>query len=230
MVSNEFKRKMFSFLKSEGITAFNNKFSARTLASKKFEVNTLIDVGVKDGTFELYPAYPDAEIVLIDPIPGAAQKVADRLSSRTTFVYEVGAGDQRKELSFDIHQSRGHSSFLSRSEAFPSEISETITAKIVTLDELIIANDHLAPFGLKIDVEGYELACLKGASQTVGKSSFVLIEASVKKRFADSYRFSELIGTMASYGFQLLDILNASGGEPAFFDCLFVPENHPRIS
>ena len=43
----------FTQMKTEGITAFYNKFSRRTLASKKFDVATLVDVGVFKGTSEL---------------------------------------------------------------------------------------------------------------------------------------------------------------------------------
>jgi len=229
MARNNFKQHLLSFLKTEGVTAFNNKFSAATLASKNFDVQTIVDVGVFQGTPQIYAAFPDSEIILIDPMPGAAKRVGESLLPRTVHVYECGVGNRPEIAQFDIHAAGGKSSLLKRSERFPSTIKETVEVEVRTLDDILRNHTNQSPFGIKIDVEGYELSCLQGARQSISCSSFALIETSIKQRFTDGYRFSDIVRIMSDYEFELLDVLNATGAEPTFFDCLFVPKDSPRL-
>ena len=97
------------------------------------------------------------------------------------------------------------------------------------LDEILLENNHAAPFGIKIDAEGFEMEVLKGAGHVILMASFVIIEVSVKRRFALNYKFSEVVNFMASRNFELLDVLNAGAAEPNFLDCLFVPYSSSRL-
>jgi hypothetical protein len=80
--------------------------------------------------------------------------------------------------------------------------------------------------GLKIDTEGYELEVLRGAVETLPSCAFVICEASIQKRFHDSYEFSQLVAFMFDHGFRISTILDYYVGREGYLrlvDLLFEP-------
>ena len=98
-----------------------------------------------------------------------------------------------------------------------------------TLDNIIKQNEYQSPYGIKIDTEGYELEVLKGMTESMADIDFIIAEVSVKKRFMNSYDFSELISLLSKNNFELIDILNNTIDSPRFFDCLFVNKQSFRF-
>jgi hypothetical protein len=105
-----------------------------------------------------------------------------------------------------------------------------VSVPIVTLDELLARNAYPAPYGIKIDTEGFELEVLKGAARSLANIEFIIAEVSVKKRFTNSYRFSDIAAFLGGHGFELIDILNFRPRPQRFFDCLFVRYEHPAFN
>jgi hypothetical protein len=46
---------------------------------------------------------------------------------------------------------------------------------------------------LKIDAEGSQLEVIRGATETLSQTSFIIAEVSVSPRFPGSYRFAEFL-------------------------------------
>jgi len=203
-----------------------SKYNANYLAKLSFHIETLIDIGVAQGTPELYAAFPDKKMLLIDPQPVPKANLKEYQAkgyNMETIQICLGASKGIGKLNL---QGRG-STLLKRTELTKRELSEEKEVKIDTLDHLISELDGFSsPFGLKIDTEGYEMEVLKGAKETLTKSSFVMLEVSIKKRFLDSYKFSDIVNFMANQGFELFDFLNYEPmRSPRYLDCLFVPYN-----
>src|SRR5690606_35294237 len=73
------------------------------LADRGFRPKTIIDVGVADGTFDLYGPFPDAELLLVEPMSEfrpAIQSILRRYAGRS---FEVGAGAETGELAITYH-------------------------------------------------------------------------------------------------------------------------------
>ena len=96
---------------------------------------------------------------------------------------------------------------------------EKRSVPMTTLDRLMEEHDFRPPFGLKIDVEGFEYQVIQGATAFLRKTQFVVAEVSVAKRFEESYSFSEFTELMDRNGFYLWDILNIGGKK--FVDAVF---------
>lgn len=177
----------------------------------RFDPATVIDVGVADGTPELYAAFPDAYLVLVDPLHEAEAKTRDVLTRRAgTFVRAAlgsSSGSVRLRVEADRHSK---SSILLRTPltAGTGPVEDRVVP-LVTLDEVVCARELPGPIGLKIDVEGLELAVLRGATETLSRCQFIIVELSVAARFDGGSMVHDVMSHLALHGFFLRDILDA---------------------
>lgn len=173
---------------------------------------TVVDVGVAGGTFELYDAFPEAQIVLVEPLPDLHKCTIDKINSSYDKVtlLPVAAGTEAADGEINIETaSLEKSSLLVRSELTkePSG-TERRKIKIERLDELLEKGAFPGPFGIKIDTEGFELNVVKGVSRILSQVEFFIVEVSIAKRFEHSYSFAEFVGYMDSVGFEVTDMLS----------------------
>ena len=219
---------------------FDSKFNRYYLGKLNLGVETVIDIGVYNGTPELYNAFSSKKIVLIDPLP--LKDLSEEMQSKGYDVQsiELGVGSQRKTKVLDVAGSR--STFLTRTRLTPTgKFEATREDKIMeidTLDNLIVNSKYLDPYGLKIDVEGYEIEVLKGAEKVLDKNVFIILEYPLCKRYQEQHRASEIIKLLSDKGFELFDILDINPkGKNTFLglpsrhlDALFVPYNSELYS
>jgi hypothetical protein len=86
------------------------------------------------------------------------------------------------------------------------------------LDSLLAEREWQGPFGLKIDVEGFEDRVIAGAESLLASTQFVVAEVSLTPRFEGALLSGEFIGLMRQHGFAVADIINALG---TYADLLF---------
>jgi Methyltransferase FkbM domain len=80
------------------------------------------------------------------------------------------------------------------------------------------------PFGLKIDVEGFERQVVEGAARFLEQTQFVIAEVSVSPRFEGGASSAEFIALLRSHGFEVLDVLHAAQSRLGLHaDLLFGP-------
>lgn len=201
------------------------------LARHHFSPRTLIDVGAAGGSpfytmHSLYDAYPDAYLVLIEPLVEYEGAIRDILSRRAGTHFSTAVGDEPGSQLISIH-----SQWIERS-AIPKRtwleddghFDSTRTIPVTTLDALQREHRFEPPFGLKIDVEGWEDRVIKGAENVLRDTEFVIAEVSVADRFVDGYSFAEFIALMDERGFSacdFLDIGRAVDSTVTFVDLLF---------
>lgn len=206
------------------------KGGAAYFQSFGFAPATVIDVGVFKGTPWLYRAFPDAKFHLIDPLPEVPALIAPWRREIDFDLHPValGADDGEVTLNIPLRGARRLPNMTSAAERSAANIArqrvtgmEQVTAKVRRLDDL--SNTWRGPLGLKIDTEGHEVEVLKGATETVKRCAFVVLEVSMQDRFNKGYRFSDAISQMAALGFEPLDFLSGLGQSPLFADILFTP-------
>jgi FkbM family methyltransferase len=200
-----------------------DKFSENHLQGYKFNIATLIDIGVGSGTPSLYNLFRDSQIVMIDPHPDTAKLCAVWLENTrfNTMLLNCAAGESEAELSLTLHKSS--SSFFERIGSVLHH--EKVTAQVYPLDSLATKHRLKGPFGIKIDTEGFELGVIRGALNTLKNTEFVIAEVSVKERFVGGYTFSEFIGEMAQAGFEVTDMISFPA-HSRYVDVLFVPRKN----
>ena len=104
------------------------------------------------------------------------------------------------------------SSFLARTDLTSTgKQVEKREVGVKTLDTLMEEYGLEPPFGLKIDTEGFEDQVIRGATNFLRRTEFVIAEVSVAERFVDSYTFAEFTELMDENDFFLWDVLGVSG-------------------
>jgi FkbM family methyltransferase len=216
-----------------GRRADNEEYKRQTgwrpenLRKPEFSPATVIDVGVARGTPNLYDAFPEAHLVLIEPLREFEEDL-QRIARRRGGEYvlgAVGAAPGRAEIHIDPRM-LFTSSMLVNEWLPPSkqEALERREMEVTTLDALRAERGWKAPFGLKIDVEGYEHRVIEGAGELLGDTQFVIAEVSITRPFAGGISFADFIGLMDGRGFavyDLLDGLKRGNGGVEFVDVMF---------
>lgn len=169
-------------------------------------ISTIIDVGVMEGTFKLYNSFPNAKLLLIDPLIESNTNVKAKIGTRLYKFYNFGAGSKKANLKINVNGNPRESSILSRTD--PSNILERRKITVKRLDD-ICNSEVIGPAILKIDTEGYELEVLSGAPEIVKKCDYIICETSIVQRFEGSYEFEDMIKFMDSNGFKVKAILHA---------------------
>ena len=196
---------------------------AEVLRKPGLDPRTLIDVGAATGTPHLYHAFPDAYRVMIDPLSEHAQ-TADR---GEFIVTAVGAESGTATIELGS-QTLEHSTIAGGL----GPAGDGREVPMTTLDALFAERGWEPPFGLKIDVEGYEDQVVLGAAEVLSHTQFVIAEIQVADRFRHNYTVPGLMELLATHGLVLHDILDGhkakESGGLHFIDALFIKRRRKR--
>lgn len=201
-------------------------FTCRYLQSLGFDVKTVIDVGVDRGTKPLYDAFDRCLFVLVDPRREAELMLRDRPLRYVYVNKALGSAPGRLAIR---EQEGGKTTFLERTPLTDAPTTARYEVDVTTLDDLLELGDCKFPVGIKIDTEGYELEVMKGLTRHWSDVQFVICEASIRRRFTDSYQLSELVSYMMEHDFMFFNILNPTVWRPRYYDVLFVPKTSPLL-
>ncbi len=180
-----------------------------------FHPATLVDVGVAYGTptrecHSLYEAFPDARLVLMEPLREFDPHVETILARHPGIHVPAAAGAREGHIDIDLHPV-----WLERSSLYPRHsiedtggIPEQRQVPVTTLDRVMAEHGLQGPFGIKIDAEGCEIDVLEGAGRMLEDTEFVIAEVAVTNRFRDGYTFAEFVAYMDRRGFDLCDLLD----------------------
>ena len=182
----------------------------RNLKKRGFTPTHIVDVGANKGRWsrDARLVYPECEFTLIEPQREMA-KYLDKFCEGTENCrwIEAGAGAESGELTFTVCPDTVSSSFaVSEAEAKENGF-ERRTVPVVTLDEILadqIAADK-APEIVKIDAEGFEFQVLQGATQLIGKSELIFLEAHMISDEDDTSGFIKLTQQMDELGYAPYD-------------------------
>jgi len=240
----QFIQKIFSTfgytLVREGYSRWHpDRWHPDYLRQFEFHPRTVVDVGVAYGTphpenHYFYESFPEAYFVLIEPLEEFEPYLQDILKkyTGTYFLTALGSKEETRVINLDP-------TWIERSSMYkrmPPELTSLPLSQrevpVTTLDALMERHLFQPPFGLKIDTEGFEFQIIKGASNFLRHTEFVIAEVPVAHRFEQSYSFTEFMDSMRSNRFYMCDILNigrASRNEVIFMDALFKCEDKSII-
>src|SRR5690606_27391001 len=99
-----------------------------------------------------------------------------------------------------------------------------LVVPVARLDTVLAAEPVEQPVLLKLDLQGYELEALHGATDTLQHTDYVLLEAAFKPVYEGEPLFGELYDFMRAQGFHFLrplDFLRDARGVIVQMDALF---------
>lgn len=168
-----------------------------------FRPQTIVDVGVADGTLELYRHFPGAKLALVEPIEEFRPSIEGILKRYPGSVHFVAAGPKDGEVSFAIDSDV---SALHNAKLATGSRAAARTVQMRRLDTIL--DDVAGPVLLKIDVEGFELGVVDGAPELMKLVEVAILETRVIRTIEESSIFSEVCAHMAAQGFEVYDIID----------------------
>lgn len=187
------------------------------------KLDTIIDVGAYIGSFAfaMRTMSPKAAIHSFDPMADNIEKLSRLMQSDQNFhSYQTALGDRQGSIDFWKSSFPASSSVLqmdeSHKQAFPeSSMNEKMKVPIARLDDFLETMQLGGNVLLKIDVQGFELAVLKGAEKTLQQTRQIITEVSYRRLYKDQALFDDVYKFLLQKGFQF-------GG---LFDSLYSPSD-----
>jgi FkbM family methyltransferase len=186
---------------------------------------TVLDVGVAEGTPELYRAYPNAEYLLVEPLI-EYQEFLNQLLSRHIHGSHIIAAAGSTPGTARISVRGQASSVLTEVDASDATLSWR-DVRVVTLDQVCASRELRPPYLLKVDVQGAELDVLGGATTILSDCGVVILEVSLLQALNGGPSFADVIRWMDVKGFSAYDIFGGAfrpfDHTLAQIDIVFVP-------
>src|SRR5512136_2022791 len=149
-------------------------------------IRTIVDVGGFVGSFAyaMRTILPGAQIYSFEPLDGNYEKLVRNLAPLGRFqAFHTALGEQIGSIDFYRNEFSASSSALEMADlhrqAFPQTERQTkITVPVARLDDYLDRMTLQPPVLLKLDVQGYEAAVLRGAAQVLARADFLMCELS----------------------------------------------------
>lgn len=180
----------------------------QVIKSLNIPIETIVDVGVLTGTWDLQTEFKDKKHILIEPIVEWNDKINDTYGSAgidydllNVAAYNRDGRMKIKTVSVVPGKPISHASLTERSSG--DDLREVPVRRLDTLLPEIGAS---GPYLLKIDVDGVEIDIIEGAEKILPKCSVIVVEANVQN-------FIERSNILSDKGFSLFDIV-----DPCYYD------------
>ncbi len=198
---------------------------------KERSPQVIYDIGANIGTWTLLAKaiFPNAQIHAFEPLPTHAAHYLSQLSHLPgVHLHEIALGNEQGAKELRVVDFSDASSVLPLTPQGESQwqVSETdvVSVKIDRLDSFAKSAGIPAPDLIKLDVQGFELEVLKGASEVLRTASAVLTEVSFQEFYRGQCLFEDLVTFLAGHDFRVLALGHGTAlGRPLVqADVLFV--------
>ena len=211
--------------------AFDHVFQRlKSVRDSGFSPASICDVGASDGRWsrKCLGIFPQARYFCVDPLDENQPYLAQLSAEHGNVSYWQGClGPKTGKTVLNVDGAG--SSILPGHWGNPYGIQREVT--IETLDSLILREVCPQPDLIKLDVQGYELEVLKGATRALKRTQAIIAEVSFFSFQSGMPVCHEVVGQLAEYGFVVYDILSlslrpldAGAGQT---DLLFLQATHP---
>lgn len=170
-----------------------------------FHCTGAIDGGAFEGDWTrlFWSAFPDIPCVLVEPLPEKQRALAE-VAARVPESLHVSAA-LGKEPGIARFRTRETNSGVVMEEVESGRM-DLLTVEMTTLDVILEQTRTFQPNLLKLDLQGFEMECMKGCRDLATRFEVIILEMSILPigsvpSFRDVNRFLE------EAGFRLYDIL-----------------------
>jgi FkbM family methyltransferase len=203
---------------------------------EKLNIEIIIDGGANRGqwTKRLRDQIIDRKVISFEPVAENFQHLAKELSNDINWTgmnYALGEteGSSTINLSNNMSMSASLKEPLNHVDVYPTvkfENAEVINVK--RLDEFDFFNGP-GPFFLKLDVQGYELEALKGATEILDKVALIEVETSFREMYKGEVLHTQLVSWMEERGFSVFTIAPPAidkSGRIGYLDVLLINNSY----
>jgi len=197
--------------------------------------DVIIDVGGGIGSTAILFAngFPENTVYAFEPLNQNRQEIESNTSSfKNIRVIPKALGPENKQQKLIIGKNPRVSSFLKFS---PDYASEYFTDNLETVDEQLTEVTRLDDFLpaekkiliMKIDVQGFEIEVLKGASRCLQQTSLIVLELNNHDYYAGAPKYYDVDNYLRSVNFHLFDLLPSTRDQLKLkeWDAIYVNNN-----
>ena len=189
-----------------------------------FYPTNILDIGAHKGTWtlEVLKVYPNSNYILFDAIQYPEIEEVLNNNHNIQFYNEL-LGQTEEEVIWYQKKNSGDSIYKERTNIFLDCLE--IKKHIKVLDNIIPINTYDL---IKLDVQGSEIPILKGATETIQNTSFIILEIPFMGKYNTSVpTFLEHIQYMDSINFILYDIIELHSVKNIIIqvDLIFIHKN-----
>lgn len=184
----------------------------RHTSSNGFAPKTIIDIGAYVGEWSRTATsiFPGARCILIDANENNREHLKEATSQirHSEYCITLLGPENKPDVVFQV--------LGTGSSVLPELSSVSRTERhlpMARLDDLIGARQVEGPFLLKLDVQGFEIEVLRGASQTLAGAEIVILETSLVPCNAGAPLFFDVVSFMKDAGFVVYDFCGQSRRE-----------------
>jgi FkbM family methyltransferase len=177
-----------------------------------------VDCGANYGeiAIQMRNLFPQAKGYMIEPQP--EQALTDKLKliegHHKIKYLPYAIGEQDGEMTFrysDKDYYRGGSLGVRKDAKGDKFFDKSAQVQVRSLDSLLQANEITPPQLLKLDVEGQELATLRGAAKVLHFVEIICLETMLFRNWVEHPSFAEIMYEAQKMGFVLYDL-----GQPGY--------------
>lgn len=198
-------------------------------------VDLVFDIGANRGQYArrlLRSGYRN-KLISFEPIAKAFQALKHNANKFNNWeAYHLGVGSQSGNLAINVSENVYSSSVLEVTEtsigaAPDSKIMREERISMTTLNEFFKSHQiNSQKIYLKLDVQGFELEVLKGASEVLSQVIAIQVELSTTPLYKGSPLYLDVITYLKNLNFDLFSVLpefrNPNSGRLLQFDGIFV--------
>jgi FkbM family methyltransferase len=198
-------------------------------------VNVIFDIGANRGEVcLLYQAtFPEAVIYAFEPFPESYNiLIAGFKDNKNIIPYQKAIGDKPCKKTFFVNYNADTNSLLEPQKTGLSsdkqvENKNEIEVEVWTIDDFCYKNGIKKIDILKLDIQGGELAALKGAEKMLKEKSVKLIytEAYFVQQYVDQPLLYDIANYLKQFDYHIQDIYSPiyGKGSLAWCDAIFLP-------
>lgn len=191
----------------------------------------IFDVGVAEGTFEVYEAFRGVPLMLVEPVPEFEPVLKEFGRVYGAEYVLAAASDRNGTTALHVHTDNLNSSSLLRESEGEQVDGVAREVRTVRLDELAGSGKLVPPYLIKVDVQGAELRVLDGASKILPDAEIIILELSLFGFFIGGPQLFDVLQYMMERGFIVYDFFGVFyrplDGALGQIDVAFVKENGP---
>ena len=183
---------------------------------QSLDPDLIIDIGANRGQFSLaaIQVFPNAKILCFEPLESAFTVLSEvMIKEQCVSLHNIAIGNLEASMNMNVSSKEDSSSLLDisdlQSEIFPG--TSRCDSERVRVSRLsnFISESELGKINLiKIDVQGYELEVLLGASEILNNINYIYVECSFLELYKDQATADDVIEFLSDNGFFLQGVYN----------------------
>lgn len=177
----------------------------------KYYPNVVLDVGVANGTPELYTNFPESKFILFEPLEEFLPDMKKHQDANKDMHIEICAlGSENSNININVHPDLvGSSLYLEDEDSNVNGEKREIPLKSLNSfqDKYKLKDTSIL---LKIDVQGAELDVLEGSNEIMPFIDVIILEVSLFNFFDNELQFIDIVNYMDRHGYVTYDIFSFS--------------------